>query len=291
VYKILLALPLLVVLSSQVIADTGELKRYASLAELKQALQALALTKGIAGSTCAAKRIPKFVNKSGNRIVSSKMVIIGTNYQDLVNDYFTEHRKIEKTNDSQYLDSPPCFGIVEGITQHPTFCRNEEATHSTTVTSESSATANVSFSVPYTGIGVQTSYTSTSGSSTQHGGSTGVVSEATEEFSWTEGTGDYRVVAFVNRYSLAQKADPNQDVEYTIGSIHTLADCHYVYQSYTNFHPHHGAITSMAQLGHPTKVVIATPIDYNVSYVDEWPSYVKQAGKTCQDPVNLNEIK
>ena len=288
-YKILLALPLLVVLSSQVIADTGELKRYASLAELKQALQALALSKGIASGTCAAHRPPKIVNKSGNIIISTKLNIIGTNYQDIVNDYFKANRKIEKTQDN--MNTKACYDISEGSTATASFVRNKEATHSTTVTSESSATANVSFSVPYTSIGVQTSYTSTSGTSTQIGGKTSVTSQSTEEFSWTEGTGDYRVVAFVNRYSLAQKADPNQDVEYTIGSIHTLADCHYVYKGTANFHPHHGAITSMAQLGHPTKVVIATPIDYNVSYVDEWPSYVKQAGKTCQDPINLNEIK
>ena len=115
-YKILLTLPFLVVLSSQAIADTGELKRYASLAELKQALQALALKKDIAGSTCAAKRPRKIVNKSGNKIVSSKLVIIGTNYEGLVNDYFKEHRTINKTNDGQFMNAAKCFDIISSQT-------------------------------------------------------------------------------------------------------------------------------------------------------------------------------
>ena len=287
-YKILLALPLLVALSSQAIADTGELKRYASLAELKQALQALALTKDIAGSTCAAKRPRKIVNKSGNKIVSSNINIIGTNYQDIVNDYFKANRKIEKTQEN--MNTKPCFNISEGNSATVTFERNLQATHSTTVTSEISGTANVKFSIPYTGVGVETSYTKTSGTSTHRGQSSGTKNTNSTTLGWDKSLGDHRAVFFVNRYSLKKKTIL-KDVEYTIGSLRIIADCHYVFKGTAHSHPHFPAIVSMAQLGHPTKVVIDTPINYNVAYVDPWPTFVNQYGKTCSQPYDLQEIK
>lgn len=281
-HKIISGLALIGVLATPVLAED---KKYDSFESLKAGLLRLAYDKQFAASKCAANRYSGYQNESGNHIRATTVEVIKTNYDDVISAYFKKHMKVKETQKDVVQK---CYDIKEGIQTTITFSAEKNNSSSDTVTSTKSSDASFDASLSYGIASIDASYSTavskTSTSSKTSGSSDGSSYQTT--FTWNKDDGDYRIKMVKNNYSLKQAV--TLPVNYTIGKLNWVASCHYKKHEDIGkdmiHSPSYPGISSMSELGKGSelKVTIPTKISFDVSYYDQWPSYEKQHGKTCE---------
>ena len=292
----LLRVSALVLIASHATAQNPVVKTVTTMDQLKNDFISAAAATNMANEMCNQVRPSKW-SRAGAYILGghTKINIDSTNYGDVRQAYFQNNASVTATQ--SHLQAPPCIDL--GTKSQPqtqiTFSRSKKAVISNSATTSFSNAisfdASVRMNIPGVDATVSSGFVQTSGTSSTAVSSSSDTSSTklTKKWSPSADGKPSRVWFSVDRYKLKENA--KVAVEYHVDHIDIVAQCNYSRYNRRSHRRNHTGRNPVRRVK-PSALnskwtddglyeVSQTPINFNVDYVDAWPSYELETNKTC----------
>jgi hypothetical protein len=296
----LLRVSALVLIASHATAQNPVVKTVTTMDQLKNDFISAAAATNMANEMCNQVRPSKW-SRAGAYILGghTKINIDSTNYGDVRQAYFQKNASVTATQ--SHLQAPPCIDL--GTKSQPqtqiTFSRSKKAVISNSATTSFSNAirfdASVGMNIPGVDATVSSGFVQTSGTSSTAVSSSSDTSSTklTKKWSPSDDGKPSRVWFSVDRYKLKENA--KVAVKYSVDHIDIVAQCNYSRYNRRSHRRNHTGRNPVRRVK-PSALnskwtddgvykVSQTPINFNVDYVDAWPSYELQTGKTCANGI------
>ena len=293
----LLRVSALVLIASHATAQNPVVKTVTTMDQLKNDFISAAAATNMANEMCNQVRPSKWDN-AGAYILGghTKINIDDTDYGDVRQEYFQNNATVRATQ--SHMQAPHCTNLgtnsQDGETEM-SFSRSKKAVISNSATTSFSNAisfdASVRMNIPGVDATVSSGFVQTSGTSSTAVSSSSDTSSTklTKKWSPSADGKPSRVWFSVDRYKLKENA--KVAVKYSVDHIDIVAQCNYSRYNRRSHRRNHTGRNPVRRVK-PSALnskwtddgwykVSQTPINFNVDYVDAWPSYELQTGKTC----------
>ena len=293
----LLRVSALVLIASHATAQNPVVKTVTTMDQLKNDFISAAAATNMANEMCNQVRPSKWDN-AGAYILGghTKINIDSTNYGDVRQAYFQKNASVTATQ--SHLQAPPCIDLgtksQDGETEM-SFSRSKKAviSNSATTSFSNAISFNASLGMSVAGVDATASsgFVQTSGSSATAVSSSSDTSSTKLTKKWSPSADGLpsRLWFTVDRYKL--KDNVKAAVEYGVDHIDFVAQCNYSRYNKRSHRRNHTGRNPVRRVK-PSALnakwtddglyeVSQTPINFNVDYVDAWPSYELETNKTC----------